>query len=137
VYKSFEKDLCHNPNLGLATKAKGCKGVGQEECERVWGRKLTLPNELSFWELESRWTLEALESDFRGQNTLHWKVIYIIGNLWKCRCLKWARMTHLDICSTSYDKKKGQESNWQFNSRPQNVENRFDFHVCRWCVTHH
>jgi hypothetical protein len=26
---------CHNPNLGLGTKAKVCKGVRQEECERV------------------------------------------------------------------------------------------------------
>jgi hypothetical protein len=25
-------------------------------------------------------------------------------------------MSHLDICSTSYDKKKGRESNWQFDS---------------------
>jgi hypothetical protein len=24
-------------------------------------------------------------------------------------------MSHLDICSTSYDEKKGQESNWQFD----------------------
>jgi hypothetical protein len=27
-------------------------------------------------------------------------------------------MCHLDICNTSYDKKKGRESNWQFDSRP-------------------
>jgi hypothetical protein len=25
---------CRNLSLGLATKAKACKGVGQEECER-------------------------------------------------------------------------------------------------------
>jgi hypothetical protein len=25
-------------------------------------------------------------------------------------------MTHLDICNTSYGKKKGRESNWQFDS---------------------
>ncbi len=29
----------------------------------------------------------------------------------KSRCLKWPRMSHLDICSTSYGQKKGQESN--------------------------
>ncbi len=28
----------------------------------------------------------------------------------KCRCRKWARMSHLDICSTSYVKKKGWDS---------------------------
>ncbi len=27
--------ICRNPNLGLATRAKGCKNAGQEECERV------------------------------------------------------------------------------------------------------
>jgi hypothetical protein len=30
-----------------------------------------------------------------------------------------ACMTHLDIYSTSYGKKKGWESNWQFDSQPQ------------------
>ncbi len=28
----------------------------------------------------------------------------------KCRCLKWACMTHLDICNISYSKMKGQKS---------------------------
>jgi len=33
---------------------------------------------------------------------MDWRVLYIIGNLLKCRCLKWAHMTHLDIWNTSY-----------------------------------
>jgi hypothetical protein len=32
---------------------------------------------------------------------------YIIGKILKCRCLKWACMTHLDIYNTSHGKKKG------------------------------
>jgi hypothetical protein len=44
-------------------------------------------------------------------------------------------MNRLDICSTSYGKKKGRESNWQFDSRPPKVENRPDPEVCRWSVT--
>jgi hypothetical protein len=103
---------CCNPSLGLTTKAKACKGAGQEECGRVWEWRLTLPSEFPFWELESRWTPKLSKSDCRGQNTSHWRVLYIIGNLLKCRCLKWACMTHLDICNTSYGKKKGWESNW-------------------------
>jgi hypothetical protein len=87
-----------------------CKGAGQEECERVWKWRLTLPNELPFWELESQWTLEPLKSNCKGQNTSHWRVLYIIEKLLKFRCLKWACMTHLDIYNTSYGKKKGQES---------------------------
>ncbi len=45
-------------------------------------------------------------------------------------------MTHLDIYNRSYGKKKGHESNWQFDSRPRNVRNRPDFHACKWCATH-
>jgi hypothetical protein len=29
-----------------------------------------------------------------------------LESYWKCKCLKWARMTHLDICNTSYSKNK-------------------------------
>jgi len=46
-------------------------------------------------------------------------------------------MSHLDIYNTSYGKKKGQELNWQFDSRPLKVVNRPDTSVCRWSVTHH
>jgi hypothetical protein len=33
-------------------------------------------------------------------------------------------MSHLDTCSPSYGQKKGQKSNWQFDSRPLKVGNR-------------
>jgi hypothetical protein len=59
-----------------------------------------------------------------------------VGNVSKCRCLKWPRMSHLDIYSTSYGWKKGRESNWQFDSRPLKVGNRPDPGVCRWSATH-
>jgi hypothetical protein len=62
--------------------------------------------------------------------------LYIIGKPLKCRCRKWAHMSHLDIRSTSYDKKKGRESDWQFDSRPQKVMNRPDPGACRWSATH-
>jgi hypothetical protein len=32
-------------------------------------------------------------------------------------------MSHLDIFNTSYDKKKGQKSNWQFDYQPLKVGN--------------
>jgi hypothetical protein len=41
-----------------------------------------------------------------------WGVLYTIGKVLKCRCSKWPRMSHLDIFSTSYGRKKGRESNW-------------------------
>jgi len=39
---------------------------------------------------------QVSESDCRGQNSLDWKVPYIIGKLLEGRCLKCDRMTHLD-----------------------------------------
>jgi hypothetical protein len=43
---------------------------------------------------------------------------------------------HLNIWNTSYGKKKGQESNWMFDSRPLKVTNRPDSLTCRWRVTY-
>jgi hypothetical protein len=101
---------------------------------REW--TLTLPRKLPLWELESQWTLESLESDSRGQNSLDWRVPCIIGNLLERKCLKWACMTHLDISNTSYGQKKGRESNWQFDSWPLKVTNRPNFLAFRWRATY-
>ncbi len=65
-----------------------------------------------------------------------WSVLYTVGKVLKCRCPKWLRMSHLDICSISYGRKKGQESNWQFDSRPLKVGNWSDPGVCKWSATH-
>jgi hypothetical protein len=99
-------------------------------------RTLTLPSELLCWELESRWIPECSESDCKGQNLMVWGVLYTIGKLLKLKCLKWARMTHLDIWNTSYGQKKGRESNWQFDSRPLKIRNHPDFLLCRWRATY-
>jgi hypothetical protein len=86
---------------------------------------------------ESSETLKTSEFDCKGQNTLPLCVFHAIEKLLKCRCWKWPRVNHLDICNTSYGKKKGRESNCQFDSRPLKVENRPDPGVCRWIATHH
>jgi len=103
---------------------------------REW--TLTLPSEFPFWELESQawWSIKSLENDCKGQNTLDCKVIYIIGKVLEHKCVKWARMTHLDTLNTSYGQKKGHESNCQFDSRPLKVKNFLDFLACRWCTTY-
>jgi hypothetical protein len=133
---------CRDPSLGLTTKAKGLQGCrprlsprvafscpgSAKECE---GKNFTLPSELSCWELESRWTPEGSKSDYKGQNPMARKNLHIIEKLLKRRCLKWARMTHLDIWNRSYGQKKGRESNWQFDSRPLKVKNRPNFLACR------
>jgi len=62
-------------------------------------------------------------------------VPYIIENLLERKCLKWARMTHLETSNISYGQKKGLESNWQFDSRPLKVTNH-PFPACRWHATY-
>ncbi len=79
-----------------------------QESVREWA--FTLPRQLPLWERESRWTPETSESHLRGQNSMACGVLYIIGKLLERRCLKWARITHLDIWNTSYGQKKGWES---------------------------
>jgi hypothetical protein len=138
--------VCRNPSLRLTTKARGCKVTGKrgagshaacfQECKNMWGNRPSHSQGNShFGELESWWTPEFLERDCKGQNPSPWGVLYIIENILKRICLKWACMTHLDIWNTSYGQKKGQKSNWQFDSRPQKVGNRPDFLACRWRAT--
>jgi len=64
--------------------------------------------EMGTW--ESSRTPKTSEFNCRGQNTSFWGVLHVIGKLLKFTCRKWPCMSHLDICSTSYGKKKGQES---------------------------
>jgi len=83
--------------------------------------QLTLPK---VGDLESSGTPENSEDDLRGQISSHWCIFYINGKVLKCRCPKWPRTGHLDIWSLSYGRKKGQESNCQFDFRPLKVGNR-------------
>jgi hypothetical protein len=83
--------------------------LGVQKSVREW--TLTLPNELPLWENWSpKWTFKFSYNDYRGQNPSFWIIFYIIQKLLERRCLKWARMTHLNIWNTSYGQKKGQES---------------------------
>jgi hypothetical protein len=104
------------------------------ESVREWTS--TFSSELPFWEWESRWTFESSKNNCKGPNLLDWRVIYIIGNFLKRRCLKWAHMTHSNTSNTSYGQKRGRKSNWQFDSRPLKVGDRHDFLAWRWRVTY-
>jgi len=101
-----------------------------EECEDD-----THTPKMGTW--ESSRTLKISEFDCRGQNTLPWGVLNIIEKLSKSTYRKWPRMSHLDIYNISYGKKKGRESNWQFDSRPLKIRNWPDPGVCKWSATHH
>jgi hypothetical protein len=82
-------------------------------------------------DVESSKTPKNSELDCRGQNTSHWGVFDIIKKVLKFRCPKWPCMSHLDICSPSYGRKKGRESNCQFESLPLKIGNRPDSNM-RW-----
>jgi hypothetical protein len=100
--------------------------------KEVWGRHSHSQN--GTW--ESSGTPENSKLDCRDQ-TPRIEVIFIPWEkVSKCRCSKWPRMSHLDIYSTSYGRKKGRESNWQFDSRPLKVRNWPDPDVCKWSATH-
>jgi hypothetical protein len=90
----------------------------------LWPSVGVKPNTSKVEDLESSETPECLGFDKRGQNTLDWGLLGVIGKVLKCRCLKCLRIGHLNICSSSYEQKKGRESNWQFDSRPLKVGNR-------------
>jgi len=75
-------------------------------------------------DLESSGTLECSELDNKAQNTSHWGVLSVIKKVLKRRYRKWPRIDHLDIRRPSYGRKKGRESNWQFDYRPLKVGNR-------------
>jgi len=72
----------------------------------------------------------------RGQNSMSCGVFYIIRNLLKHKCLKWACIAHLNIWNTSYGQKKGRESNCQFDSQPEKVKNWLDLLSCRQLATY-
>jgi hypothetical protein len=58
--------------------------------------RLTLPK---VGDLESSGTPKFLKFDNKGQNTLPWGVLGVIGKVLKCRCPKWPCIGHLDIAA--------------------------------------
>jgi hypothetical protein len=120
--------------LGSEPKQGACNGAGQEGSLGITSRTPGSVKECEGMNPHTPkwtpiWTSEFLEDDCRGQNSLDWDIRYIIENFLEHRCRKWVRMTHLNIWNTSYGQKKGRESNWQFDYRP-------DFLACRWCATY-
>jgi hypothetical protein len=104
----------------------------------LWPSVGVKPNTWKSWDLESSGTPECLELDNKGQNTSHWGVLGVVEKVLKRRYRKWPRIGNSDICSPSYEQKKGRESNWQFDSRPLKVGNRplpdirFECATWRW-----
>jgi hypothetical protein len=84
-----------------------------------------------------KWIPESSKRNYRGQNPLVQRVLYIIVKILKRKCLKWALMTHLDIWNTSSSHKKNREPNWQLDFRPLKITNQPNFLTCRQCATYY
>jgi hypothetical protein len=115
---------------------------GVQETTREWTP--TLPSELSLWELESQWTPESSEGDCKNQNSLNWKVFYIIAKLLEYKCLKWAHMTHLGTKTQVVAKRKAGSQIVNLNSQLPSVspeitkiENHIDSLACKWHATYY
>ncbi len=85
--------MCHNPSLGLVTKARGYKVEGKEGDSGIKSHVpgseknvkewiLTLPSELPCWELKSQMDSQIFRVQFQGskpigseKNLYHWKMI--------------------------------------------------------------
>jgi hypothetical protein len=104
----------------------------------LWPSVGVNPNTPKIGDLETSGTSECLGFDNKAQNTLHWGVLGVFGKVLKRKYRKWPRIGHLNICRPSYGQKKGRESNWQFDSRPQKVGNqplsdlRIESAIRRW-----
>jgi hypothetical protein len=126
----LRNNLFGHPNhTCILKKEQYCCNPTLKECEDD-----THILEMGTW--ESSGTSENPEFNCRGQNTSPWGVLYTVGKVLKCKCRKWHCMNHSDIFSTSCGRKKGWESNCQFDSRPLKVGNRPDPGVCKCNATH-
>ncbi len=96
---------CRNPSFGLTTKAKRLQGCGPKESLRVTSHTLGSVGKCEGVNLHTPKAIPTLgdgtfkisENNFRGQNSMACDVLYIIGKLLECKCLKWVHIVHLDI----------------------------------------
>ncbi len=132
---------------GRKPGSKG-KGIGRVRAKRkpgshhilpgVWGSEHSHSQGNSHFGRGSRWSPETSECQLKGQISMDCCALGTVGKPLKLKCLKWARIAHLDIWKASYGQKKGRESNWQFDSRPLKVGNqplpdiRFERATWRW-----
>ncbi len=75
--------------------------------QRVWGNEPShsqVNSHVGSW--SPKRTPEFLERDCRGQNSSPWGVLYIIGKILNCKCLKWDHIAHLDIWKQVMVKRK-------------------------------
>ncbi len=85
-----------------------------EKDEAQW-----LPSVLPFWELHSCGSYKCSEPWLERQTSTKLGPHDTIRKVLRLKCLKCPHIAHLDLIFMNYDQKKGRESNWEFDSRPQ------------------
>jgi hypothetical protein len=99
--------FCRNPSLGFTTKAKRVTRARARKSVKECEDENSHPQVNPHFGNRSLGGLSTIQKAIVEVKTPCIEdFFYIIGNILKYRCLKWARMTHLDICNTSYGKKK-------------------------------
>jgi hypothetical protein len=56
---------------------------------------------------------------WKRKQALNWALRTPLEKVWKCRCLRFPHIVHLDLICMNYDQKKGRKLNWEFYSPPQ------------------
>jgi hypothetical protein len=113
-FNYFSLWLCRNPNLGLITKARACKGANQEKTPRVTfhasgnvgkceGMNLHIPKWAPTLGVGVSMDSQIFREKLHGSKPIGLKI----------------SLYH-----------------WQFDSRPLKVKNCPYFLVCRWCATY-
>jgi hypothetical protein len=72
----------------------------------LWPSVGVKPNTCKVGDLESSETPECSELDNKGQNTLHWGVLGVIGKVSKRRYRKWPRIGNSDILAQVMGKRR-------------------------------
>jgi len=108
IESSFKIDLKH---VSLWKSIKNAYRLKVFVVTPLWGKCEDEIRTPKSGNLESSRTPETLKLDCRGQNISPWSNLHIVGKVLKCKLSKMASHSHLDICSTSYGRKKGWKSN--------------------------
>ncbi len=129
LHEIHTKHMRFHPFQWFITKYHPCCNPTLKE---LWG----CHSHSQKWDLGVLRDSQKFRARLQGSKHLVLRLFCTIGKVLNFRCPKWPRMSHLDIFSTSYGRKKGRESNCQFDSQPLKVGNRPDSGACKWSATH-
>jgi hypothetical protein len=111
-----KNEICTLTNIVIADPTQVdlfcqfCFTQGFVACKAVQAcRNPTLREVWGHHSQSRKWDLKVLRDSRKLRVRLQGSkgILYTVGKVLKCRCPNWPRMSHLDICNTSYGRKKG------------------------------